>query len=724
MSFREMPETIGYQKPLRVGSGIDERQSERAVMGMQPSGLYFMTPVWGEAYTGLFLDVVIPSQLAPGNLPGLYDTERCRYLIFTTLQDANVITASPQYRALSNIIPVQVLLIDGEIKAPHNTMSECFRQGIAMADEANAASIFLTPDLVFSDGSFRTLQRLVIQGRRVIYITGIRLIKQPAVSALRDKFLRGGVIAAEPNDLMDIALRNLHPLAYSSFWEEGEEDLIPANLYWRVGSKGILARCFHLHPVLVYPEVKRAVFFGTVDDDYVLASCPDAMNDYVVRDSDELLAVELSELGHFFLTGMRKGSFADVAFWAEMAANSRHRTLIDVPIRLHCGKIQEDDWREVERTADRIVVEISSLLCRSSVDLLMSNRRMLERRLVRLAQEKRLQLENHSSETLAHPQRTTLQIKASALRLSCIKLSTRLFQVGPIRLFFLLFDAYCKAARKCWQALIFVRTLIYGASWRPTPFNLSWIYIRQLSKDVVKVLAGLDSDVVICGDPAHSMVARLSANQGVTRFAVINVNGDGDVSSRRARLCDLITGKPLSDASVRSVLVDASLRGHEDFRELLEELSRVLKDGGQVAIKVDRIPNTQNRFANEIFMSLSAVCDAAKTKFEVLGRRRQGGIGTSLLAILGFYRRAQIGQFGGSFFTVFVLTLIFMPVEIVLGLTLNLLAILLNKLDTTGRNYVSCIVIARKVTKPTDSVHGIYEGCDRSRAETIRRLSA
>ena len=271
-----------------------------------------------------------------------------------------------------------------------------------MADEANAASVFLTPDLVFSDGSFRTLQWLVTQGRRVVYITGIRLIKQPVVSALRDKFLREGVIAVEPNDLMDIALRNLHPLAHSSFWEEGEDDLIPANLYWRVGSKGLLARCFHLHPVLVYPEIKRAVFYGTVDDDYVLASCPDPMYDYVVKDSDELLAVELSELSHFFLTGMKKGSFEAVAFWAEMAANSRHRTLIDVPIRLHCGKIQEDDWREVERKADRIVVKISSLLCRRSIGLIVSNRRILERRLVRLAQEMRLRLENHSSGPLAH----------------------------------------------------------------------------------------------------------------------------------------------------------------------------------------------------------------------------------------------------------------------------------------------------------------------------------
>ena len=606
------------------------------VIRMQPSGLYFMTPVWGEAYTKLFLDIVIPSQLAPGNLPGLHDSEKCRYLIFTTSQDATVITSSPQYRTLSTIIPVEVLLIDGEITGPHDTMSECFRRGIAMADEANAASVFLTPDLVFSDGSFRTLQWLVTQGRRVVYITGIRLIKQPVVSALRDRFLREGVIAVEPNDLMDIALSNLHPLAHSSFWEEGEDDLIPANLYWRVGSKGLLARCFHLHPVLVYPEIKRAVFYGTVDDDYVLASCPDPMDDYVVRDSDELLAVELSELSHFFLTGMKKGSLDAVAFWAEMAANSRHRTLIDVPIRLHCGKIQEDDWREVEHKADRIVVKISSLLCRRSIGLIVSNRRILERRLVRLAQEMRLQLENHSSEPPAHlspkipferlTRYRSLEMKANALWCSYIMWSTRLFQVGPIRLFFFLFNAYRNAARKCGQALISIRTLVYGVPWKPTPFfNLSWLYIRQLSRDVGEILAGLDSDVVICGDPAHSMVARLSANQGKTRFAVIHESSDSNVSGRGVRVCDLTTGKPLPDACVGSIVVDANLRGHEDFRKLLEELSRIVKDGGQVVIKVDRIPNTQTRFANEIFMSLPAVCDAVKEKFEVLRLRRQGG---------------------------------------------------------------------------------------------------
>lgn len=671
---------------------------------MQPSGLYFMTPVWGEAYTKLFVDIVIPSQLAPSNLPGLCKRETCKYMIFTTSTDARVITASPQYQMLSRTIPVQIFLIDGEIKIHHDTMSDCFRRGIRMADEVNAASVFLTPDLVFSDGSFTTLQRLVIQGRRVVYITGIRLVKQPTAAALCEKFLHGGIIRVDPDSLMYIALHNLHPLAHSSFWEEGEDDLIPANLYWRVSSDGILAHCFHLHPVLVYPEVKHAVFFGTVDDDYVLASCPDSRHDYVIQDSDELLAVELSDLSHFFLTGMKKGSLEDVAFWAEMSANSRHRTLLNAPIRLHCGKMQEEEWHEVEKKADRTILKISSLLRRSSVSLLMRNRKVLDRRLVRLAKEHRLQLENYSRQTLSHSQvadarETTrghsLQIKSSAFCLSCIKRSRRLIEIGPIRLFFFLFDSYCKAARKCGKAVASIRTLIYGVPWRPTPFNLSWTYISQLSKDVSEILASLESDVVICGDPEHSMVARLSANQGVTRFAVINESCDGEPGNSSAQLCDLTTGKPLLDASVGCMLVDASLRRYEDMRELINELARVLKPGGRVAIKVDYVPNSQNRFSNEIFVSLSAVCEVVSTKLQVLGQSRQGGVGARLLTILDLYRRLQFGQYR-SHILKFVLGFVLLPIETLGCLVLNVFAVLLNKLDTTERSYVSSIIIASK----------------------------
>ena len=33
--------------------------------------IHFIMAVWGDSYTNVFIDVVLPSQLTPNNLPGL-----------------------------------------------------------------------------------------------------------------------------------------------------------------------------------------------------------------------------------------------------------------------------------------------------------------------------------------------------------------------------------------------------------------------------------------------------------------------------------------------------------------------------------------------------------------------------------------------------------------------------------------------------------------------------
>jgi hypothetical protein len=59
----------------------------------------------------------------------------------------------------------------------------------------------------------------------------------------------------------------------------------------------------------------------------VSAACPDATHDYAVTDSDELLAIELSDPRHHFRTGFQKGSIKDVVTWAEQFADSRQAPL-------------------------------------------------------------------------------------------------------------------------------------------------------------------------------------------------------------------------------------------------------------------------------------------------------------------------------------------------------------------------------------------------------------
>ena len=256
---------------------------------------YFLTPVWGEPYTRLFVDTVIPSQLAGGNLAAFHGEPGHRYIIYTRPQDAEIIRSSAAYASLNECVPVTVEFITERINLVHDMMTDCYRRGIAEANRADAAAIFLTPDIVFSAGSFQEIKRISDDGWDVIYIPAIRTMKKAIGAKLANSFQQGNVIEIPSRQLMRIALDNLHPLADASWWEEGEGGLLPATIYWRVEDEGIVARCFHLHPVCVYPQRKGVTFFGTVDDDYVPAACPDSSRDIVVNDSDQLLAIELSD---------------------------------------------------------------------------------------------------------------------------------------------------------------------------------------------------------------------------------------------------------------------------------------------------------------------------------------------------------------------------------------------------------------------------------------------
>ena len=295
-------------------------------------------PVWGPEYTQLFLDVAIPAQLAEGNLPAFHGDPQSKYIIYTTSVDAETIRSSPTFRQLTGIIPTVIECMDEAINAPkavHDKASECFRRGISAADEIGAAIIFLCPDLVFADGSFATLKERAQAGWDVVGTTGIRTRKHAVSFHLRTQYQIGSAIKIMPRDLMRIALEDLHPLADLSWWDEGHSDLLPANLYWRAGSDGIVARCFHLHPLLVLPQKKNAAFFQSADGDYVMAACPDSTRDYVVTDSDEILMIELSDENRNIATAMRKGSVADAALFAEQSANCRHRSLFGFTIRMH-----------------------------------------------------------------------------------------------------------------------------------------------------------------------------------------------------------------------------------------------------------------------------------------------------------------------------------------------------------------------------------------------------
>ena len=135
-----------------------------------------MTAVWGAEFIELFLDVCIPNQLSPANLPAL--PPGSRYRVFTTSADVPRLEASPRLDALRRVLPVDVVDVDmteadrsakpRERWNTHKRMIACHRRAAADAAIEERALIFLAPDFVLAEGTIAGLVRLHSRGARAV----------------------------------------------------------------------------------------------------------------------------------------------------------------------------------------------------------------------------------------------------------------------------------------------------------------------------------------------------------------------------------------------------------------------------------------------------------------------------------------------------------------------------------------------------------------------------
>ena len=132
-------------------------------------------------------------------------------------------------------------------------------------------------------------------------------------------------------------------------------------------------------------------FVGTVDDDYVKLACPDMDDTYIVTDSDEILAFEMSDHSREVKSDFLQGSISDIANWAEYGTNSRHRTLVPIPLRLKAETSNEAVWLATQAKASLVIHSVLVQLELAPFKLAITKPFVLLRRALR-----------HMRETVAH----------------------------------------------------------------------------------------------------------------------------------------------------------------------------------------------------------------------------------------------------------------------------------------------------------------------------------
>ena len=326
-----------------------------------PSTIFHaVTHVWRRKFLDLFLNVCIPNQLAPGNVPAL--PPGSRYRILTGSIHVEELDTHPMVHALREVIPVDIIVVEAidrrEEFEGYDLQNECHQRAIADILDAHAALIMLSADIILSENALAAVVQRHRQGYRAVVETGLRLAKQPFLKSLEQS--RARLDALSSRALIRMALPHLHPEILSMFADAPAFSDCPSQVYWRVGSEGMLAHCFHLHPLMVDP-LRPVALEGTNDDHYLSEACPDFSRVHVVTDSDELQEVELTPKKQTFEDlGGAGASVWQAAMMANLCDELQLTYWRKCPIYLHAVDVDEA-WVAPELAAEKFTRRVIRL---------------------------------------------------------------------------------------------------------------------------------------------------------------------------------------------------------------------------------------------------------------------------------------------------------------------------------------------------------------------------
>lgn len=316
-----------------------------------------VTVVWGPEFRRLFLEVCLPNQLTQGNLEAL--PAGSRYRIFTSAADVDTLSRSTLVQRINDQLPVDIVAV-AELSAPgdrFDRMTACHRRALAEARESRAALIFLSPYIVMSTGALAAALRRHAGGSRAVVCSGLRVDRDRFLDRLRAI----GVPALAPRQLVEAALGCLHPFSEAHMVTAPRTASHPIGVYWGVPARGILARGFYLHPLLVDPVRRDVSPKGTIDANYLVRACPKRDQIHVIDDSDELVIFELSQRDAAVVDRLPGGLSPWRAARALSRCDAHQRSYWMTPIRIHTDTVGAE-WADVDASSERFATRAVSLL--------------------------------------------------------------------------------------------------------------------------------------------------------------------------------------------------------------------------------------------------------------------------------------------------------------------------------------------------------------------------
>lgn len=318
---------------------------------------HFSTVVWGEWHTGVFLDVNLPSLLAPDNLSAFVERFQVQYRIFTSPESARQIAQSPAFRRASEIVKFE--LIECKIDRTTNPIGMhhlLWNRSIDEAKSAGAMILFVPPDVIWANGALRHVAEIAQAGKRAIFMTYMRVVSETCVPEARRRHLAadGAVLDAQPRELVELAMQYIHPLTLTYMRDSENFPVHPEFVLWPVAGEGMLMR------VLVREMFAYDPAMFELNRQALLAHPPDRDLVHYITDSDDLFALSLAPLRKDidWYAHRRPLDVARIAQWWLTYDSPGNDVVAAEYFHVHRGDRTPALWRRAELQSDVLIQRV------------------------------------------------------------------------------------------------------------------------------------------------------------------------------------------------------------------------------------------------------------------------------------------------------------------------------------------------------------------------------
>jgi hypothetical protein len=294
-------------------------------------------PVWGRGHVATWLDHVLPSWFAAGNLPALAAACDLSVVLLTRSSDAPVIAAHPAGERLARDYGAAVRPIDDLVTGTMSavTLTLAFVRGARIAQErgADAVAAYLNADFILADGALASLAA-ALPDADIVLAPSLRGDSDAVLAALPATGSDGALALASP-DLAALALAHLHATARACFVDQQQITSDGGyEFYHHAGPGLVLCRSLQLFPLAVRPGPGPLVAEAFCDYGLFDLWTPGART-VTLADSDGWFALELGDPGqqaNFIRPGPHDPAAiaAGIARWSTAPQRAQAETLVTI----------------------------------------------------------------------------------------------------------------------------------------------------------------------------------------------------------------------------------------------------------------------------------------------------------------------------------------------------------------------------------------------------------